>query len=47
MIENILAWVFLFIGIFTLNPIYFVASGVFAIATQLDSLRKGNNNNGT
>ena len=40
MFEAIFAWVFLIVGIFAGDPIYFVASGVFAIATQLDQWRK-------
>lgn len=40
MFECILAWVFLFTGVVTQDPTYFVASGAFVIATQIDLWRK-------
>lgn len=41
MFESFLAWVFLFIGIVTLNPTCFVASGTFAIAARIAELKGG------
>ena len=41
MFEFALAWIFLFIGIVTQTPTYFIASGVFAVAGQVEKLRKG------
>ena len=35
MIEGILAWIMLFIGIGTGKPLWFVASGVYAIAVYV------------
>ena len=35
MIECVLAWIFLFVSIVSLNPNYFIASGVFAVAAQI------------
>jgi hypothetical protein len=40
MIEAILAWLCLFIGIATQNANYFIASGAFAIAAQIELYRK-------
>ena len=40
MIEAILAWLCLFIGIVTKNANYFIASGVFAVAAQIELYRK-------
>ena len=40
MIEAIFAWLCLFIGIVTQNANYFIASGAFAIATQIALYRK-------
>lgn len=40
MIEFILAWICLFGGVITQNPNYYIASGCFAIATQIYLLRK-------
>lgn len=40
MIESILAWVMLFIGVLTGNPNYLIASGVFAVASRIGMLRK-------
>jgi hypothetical protein len=41
MIEGILSWVMLFIGMGTTNANYFIASGVFAVASHLYQMRKG------
>ena len=46
MIECILAWMFLFVGIVSQNPNYFIASGAFAIATQIYLHRKGGEGDG-
>ena len=35
MIENILAWAMLLCGIANKNPLYFIASGTFAIAARI------------
>jgi hypothetical protein len=35
MIEGILSWAMLFMGIYKENPLYFIASGGFAIAAQI------------
>lgn len=35
MIEGILSWVMLFIGAYKESPLYFIASGVFAVAAQI------------
>lgn len=35
MIECFVAWFCLFIGIFSGNPQWYIASGVFAVATQI------------
>lgn len=40
MIEAALAWISLFVGLITQNPNYFIASGCFAIATQIYLMRK-------
>ncbi|MEE1357647.1 MAG: hypothetical protein UHG68_08820 [Clostridia bacterium] len=40
MIEAILAWLCLFIGAVTQNANYFIASGVFAVAAQIELYRK-------
>ena len=40
MIEGIISWICLFIGLITQNPNYLIASGVFAIATQIELYRK-------
>lgn len=37
MIECLLAWIMLFLGILEHNPILFVASGVYAIASRIYS----------
>lgn len=39
MIEGILSWVMLFMGIYKENPLYFISSGVFAIAAQIWIIR--------
>lgn len=44
MIECIVAWVLLICGIFTQEAEWFIVSGVFAVATQIELLRKGNKN---
>ena len=41
MIECIISWICLFIGLITQNPNYLIASGVFAIATQICLHREG------
>lgn len=41
MIECILSWIMLFMGIVTTNANYFIASGVFAVASHLYRMRKG------
>lgn len=35
MIECLLAWSLLFVGIATQDANYFIASGIFAVATQI------------
>lgn len=40
MIECIVSWICLFIGIVTRNPNYLIASGAFAIALQIELYRK-------
>lgn len=35
MIEGILSWIMLIWGVATNNPLYFIASGVFAVAAQI------------
>jgi hypothetical protein len=40
MIEAILAWVCLFVGIVELDALWFIASGAFAIASQICMLRE-------
>ena len=40
MIEGILAWVVLFIGVLTRNPLYLIASAVYAVASRIGMLRK-------
>lgn len=39
MIESLLAWVMLFIGVLTGNPLYLIASAVYAVAARI-MLRK-------
>lgn len=39
MIEGIICWICLFIGLITQNPNYLIASGVFAIAAQIYQYR--------
>ena len=41
MVECVVAWICLFIGLITRNPNYLIASGTFAIATQIYLHRKG------
>lgn len=41
MLELIMAWVCLGMGFVKENPLYLIASGVFAIAIQISGLRKG------
>lgn len=43
MFECILAWYFLFAGLFAGDSTYFVASGVFAIAAQIYACREERN----
>ena len=40
MLEGFLAWIFLFIGTAYCDPRYFIASGVFAVASQLYCIAK-------
>ena len=40
MFEGITAWIMLFIGGATHNPLYFIASGVFAVAAQIWMVRE-------
>ena len=40
MIEGIVSWICLFIGLATRNPNYLIASGVFAVAAQIELYRK-------
>lgn len=40
MIESVLAWMMLFIGLLTGNPLYLIASAVYAIASRIGMLRK-------
>ena len=35
MIECLLAWMMLFLGLLTGNPLYLIASGVFAVASRI------------
>lgn len=41
MVEVILAWVMLIVGVFTRDSRLFIASGAFAIAAQLFLIRQG------
>lgn len=41
MVECMAAWICLLIGFITKNPNYLIASGAFAIATQIDLYRTG------
>lgn len=38
MVECIAAWILLLVGIISGNPQWFIASGVFAVATQISGL---------
>lgn len=38
MIEGLLAWIMLFIGICKGDPLYFIASGGFAIASRISEV---------
>ena len=40
MVECILAWLMLFFGLITGNPLYLIASAVYAVASQIGMLRK-------
>ena len=40
MIECILAWVLLIVGIRTGNPLYMIASATYAVASRVGVLRK-------
>lgn len=40
MIECVVAWICLFVGFITQNPNYLIASGIFAIAAQIELCRK-------
>lgn len=46
MIECILAWIFLFTGLFLGDSTYLVASGAFAIAAQICACREEGNKKG-
>lgn len=39
-IECVISWICLFVGLITQNPNYLIASGAFAIATQIELYRK-------
>ena len=39
MVECLLTWITLFVGIGTGNPMYLIASGVFAIASRIGILK--------
>lgn len=39
-IESIISWICLFVGLTTQNPDYLIASGVFAIAAQIELYRE-------
>lgn len=41
MIECVLSWTMLSMGVLTANPNYFIASGVFAVASYLCRMSKG------
>lgn len=43
MLETILSWVFLFVGVLNGEPLYIIASGVFAVAVNIYLLRKEKN----
>lgn len=40
MIEQLLAWIFLFVGLFSGNPLYLIASAAYAVASRIGLLRK-------
>jgi hypothetical protein len=40
MIESILAWILLFVGLVKGNPLYLIASAVYAVASRIGMLRK-------
>lgn len=40
MIEGVLSWAMLICGMFTKDPLYFIACGVFAIAAQIWMVRE-------
>lgn len=40
MIEFVLAWIMVFVGFVKLEAEWFIASGIFAIASQIYDLRK-------
>ena len=40
MFEGVLSWVMLLSGIIAKNPMYFIASGVFAVAAQIWMIRE-------
>lgn len=43
MIEGMLAWIMLFIGVLTGNPLYLIASAVYAVAARIGVLKGGRN----
>ena len=44
MVEALLAWIMLFMGIVKGDPLYFIASGVFAVAIQISRCVEGDVN---
>jgi hypothetical protein len=43
MIEGMLSWIMLIWGVATNNPLYFIASGVFAVAAQIYMIKESKN----
>ena len=41
MIECILAWTMLFVGLVVANPLYIIASAVYAVASRISLLKGG------
>lgn len=41
MVEFVMAWACLVIGIFAGEPNYLIASGAYAVAAQIERLREG------
>ena len=40
MVESVLAWIMLFLGVTTGTPLYLIASAVYAVAARIGKLRK-------